>query len=167
MKKNIILILYFIIILNGILFANDEAARSPNGINLPAGYKDWRVVALSQREDNKTLRVIIGNDTAIKAVRDGKTNPWPDGSILAKIVWKNKNHEKWEKAIVPGEFVHVEFMVKDSQKYKETGGWGFARWIGLEQKPYGENSSFVNECFNCHKPVKDNDYVFTSPALMP
>jgi len=152
----------------GIVFsAKNEIPPAPNEIALPQGYKDWWLISSSHREDNKTLRVILGNDVAIKAVREGKTNPWPDGAILGKLVWKDKSHEKWDKATIPGEFVHAEFMIKDSQKYSSTGGWGFARWTGMKQNPYGKDASFVQECFGCHIPVKDNDYVFTHPSLFP
>ncbi len=140
---------------------------SPNGILLPKEYKNWRIIAPSHRTDNNTLRVILGNDTAINAARRGDTNPWPDGAVLAKIVWKDATHEKWPTAQIPGKFVHAEFMFKDSKKYTSTGGWGFARWKGLDQKPYGDDEDFVMECFGCHTPVKDNDYVFTRPAEMP
>jgi hypothetical protein len=156
-----------IISLNGHIFADDNIPPTPNGINLPKNYKDWRVISSSHREDNKSLRVILGNDIAIEAARQGNTNPWTDGSILAKLVWKDTVHPNWEKAIVPGEFVHAEFMVKDSVKYQVTGGWGFARWVGMAQNPYGEDASFVQECFGCHLPVKDNDYVFTHPSPLP
>ncbi|MEN8801382.1 MAG: cytochrome P460 family protein [Thiogranum sp.] len=152
---------------SGTAFAETEVLAAPNGITLPQGYKNWAVIGSSHREDNKTLRVILGNDVAIKAARAGETKPWPDGSILGKLVWKDAVHQKWEKATVPGEFVHAEFMFKDSNQYRDTGGWGFARWKGLDQKPYGADASFVQECFSCHTPVKDNDYVFTHPSPMP
>jgi hypothetical protein len=58
-------------------------------------------------------------------------------------------------------------MIKDAKKYTATGGWGFARWKGKNQKPYGKDAGFVNECFGCHTPVKENDYVFTHPAELP
>ncbi len=146
--------------------ASDTAA-APNGIRLPAGYRSWPVIAVSHREDNKTLRVILGNAVAVEAARRRDTRPWPDGTVLAKIVWKDASHEKWPTATVPGRFVHAEFMVKDAKKYPETGGWGFARWTGLDEKPYGKDATFVMECFNCHTPVKDNDYVFTRAAPLP
>jgi hypothetical protein len=151
----------------GLVFAADLVPSAPNGITIPENYKDWRVVSSSHRDDNKTLRVILGNNKAIEAARSGKTNPWPDGSIMAKVVWKDTVHPNWATAIVPGDFVLAEFMVKDSKKYKETGGWGFARWLGLDQKPYGTDPSFVKECFGCHTPVKNNDYVFTHPSRFP
>ncbi len=149
---------------SGAALAADPA---PNGITLPEGYKNWRMIASSQRTDNNTMRVILGNDKAVEAARAGTTNPWPDGAILAKLVWKNKTLDKWAQAIVPGDFVHAEFMVKDAKKYEATGGWGFARWLGKDQKPYGKDANFVQECFGCHQPVKDRDWVFTEPAALP
>jgi hypothetical protein len=147
--------------------AADNVAPAPNGITLPQGYKDWRVIASSHRTDNKTLRIILGNDIAINAARSGQTNPWPDGSVLAKLVWKEKTDAVWPTAIVPDAFVHAEFMVKDAKKYAATGGWGFARWLGTDQKPYGKDATFVQECFGCHTPVKSNDWVFTHPITLP
>ncbi len=144
-----------------------DVAPAPNGIELPAGYKDWRVIASSHRTDNNSLRVILGNDVAIEAARSGRTNPWPDGAILAKLVWKDATHEVWKAATVPGRFVHAEFMVKDAAKFAETGRWGFARWLGMEQEPYGEDADFAQECFGCHTPMADNDYVFTKPVMLP
>ncbi len=143
-------------------------APAPNGLTLPANYKDWRVIAVSHRTDNESLRAILGNDIAIKAARSGHTNPWPDGTMLAKLVFKDTVHEEdWPTATVPGKFIHAEFMVKDAQKYMQTGGWGFGRWLGDEQKPYGNDAAFVEECFACHTPMQDNDYVFTHPVTLP
>jgi hypothetical protein len=149
-------------------FAGDSpVAPAPNGITMPADYRDWAVVASSHRVDNNTLRVILGNDIAIAAARAGNTRPWPDGTVLCKLVWKDATLGAWEKAVVPGEFVHAEFMFKDTGKWATTGGWGFARWKGMDQTPYGDNASFAQECFGCHTPVKENDYVFTHPAQLP
>lgn len=142
-------------------------AAAPNGIALPEGYKDWRIIAPSSRSDKNHIRVILGNDIAIAAARAGKTNPWPDGSMLAKLAWKNKTDEHWPTATVPGDFVQAEFMIKDARKYAATGGWGFARWVGMDQKPYGQDANFVQECYGCHIPVKANDYLYTHPAVMP
>jgi hypothetical protein len=144
-----------------------KAEPAPNGIALPDGYEDWRVIGVSQRTDNGTLRVVLGNDMAVDAARAGDTNPWPEGSVLAKLVWKNMTLDAWPSAIGPGEFIQVEFMIKESSIYSSTGGWGFARWLGAEKKPYGEDASFVQECFACHTPVKDSDYVFTRPVIIP
>lgn len=138
-------------------------APAPNGITLPEDYKDWRVISSSSRTDNNTMRIIVGNDKAIEAARQGKTNPWPDGAMLGKLIWKNAVNPDWQEAVVPGEFVHSEFMVKDAAKYKDTGGWGYARWIGMEQKSFGQ----PHTCFECHQAVESKDYVFTQPVKLP
>ncbi len=164
---NKILVFLALFIFAGYAVAETGVLPTPNGIDLPTNYKDWKVISSSHRMDNKTLRIILGNEVAIEASRTGKTKSWPEGAILGKLVWKDAIHPKWETAIVPGKFVHAEFMFKDSIKYKETGGWGFARWVGLDQKPYGKDATFVQECFSCHTPVKDNDYVFTHPITLP
>ncbi len=149
------------------VYAANKVAPSPNGIKFPVGYQNWKVISMSHRTDNKTVRVIYGNDKAIKAARSGNTNPWPNGVILGKVVWKQKAATDWQAAIVPDKFVHAEFMFKDSSKYSATGGWGWARWKGLDQKPYGKDANVASECVACHTPVKSNDWVFTEPASLP
>jgi hypothetical protein len=54
-------------------------------------------------------------------------------------------------------------MLKDAHLYKNTDGWGWGRWRGLDLKPYGRDAQFVNECTGCHQPVRGNDYVYTLP----
>jgi len=155
-------------VLVGVVSANHHIPKpSPNGIKFPVGYQNWRVISMSHRVDNKTVRVIYGNDKAIKAARSGKTQPWPNGAIIGKVVWKQKEAGDWKTAIVPGKFVHAEFMFKDADKYASTGGWGWARWKGLEQKPYGKDANVAQECVACHTPVKNKDWVFTEPAMLP
>lgn len=149
------------------VLAADHVKPAPNGITLPENYKDWRVISQTHRLDNSTVRIILGNDIAIEAVRSDNIRPWPKGSIMAKLVWKQKAKENWPTAIAPDTFVHAEFMIKDEDKYKDTGGWGFARWLGMDQIPYGEDKDFSQECFACHMPVKASDYVFTTVAPLP
>lgn len=139
---------------------------APNGITIYTGYMSWKVIAPSYREDKGHIRVITGNDTAVTALRAGR-KPLPDGSILAKVAWKSEKHPDFPVATEPGAFVQVEFMVKDAKKYKDTGGWGFARFVGNDLKPYGKDASFVSECFGCHLPVAKNDYLFTKITNTP
>ncbi|KIH77196.1 cytochrome P460 [Geoalkalibacter ferrihydriticus DSM 17813] len=151
----------------GPAFGESQVKPAPNGITVPDGYQDWRLISSSYREDNKTLRVILGNDKAIEAALAGQTNPWPDGAIIGKLVWKEDRHPQWPSAIIPGELSHIEFMIKDQEKYADTVNWGFARWVGMELTPYGESADFAKECVNCHIPVKDKDYVFSKISPLP
>lgn len=173
MKSYALVILSMLMLITVVSFTKNSHSSgtvvppAPNGIKLPKHFRDWKVIGISHREDNHTLRVILGNDIAVVAARSGNTLPWPDGAALGKLVWKDTSHEVWKMATVPGKFVHAEFMIKDGQAYASTGGWGFARWIGREQTPYGQDADFVKECYGCHMPMKENDYVFTHPAMIP
>ena len=146
------------------LLAADHSVAPSNGISYPDGWQDWASIAVSHRNDNNTMRVILGNDIAVKAARSGQTNPWPDGAILGKVVWKDSTSEDWPAATVPGDFVHAEFMFKDSEQFSDTHGWGWARWVGLEQVAFDDG---MQACIACHTPVRERDWVFTDPAVMP
>ena len=142
----------------------DSTPASSHGIAYPTGWQNWSTIAVSHRTDNSTIRTILGNDIAVKAARSGETNPWPNGAIIGKVVWKDTNLKDWQTATAPGKFVHAEFMFKDSNKYSETYNWGWARWVGLDQKPFQKGAQV---CTTCHTPVKNRDWVFTDPASLP
>lgn len=146
--------------------AGTELPVAPNGIALYPDYMAWKVIAPSYREDKGHIRVITGNEIALAALKAGR-QPLPDGSVLAKVAWKAEKHPAFPVATEPGTFVQVEFMVKDAQKYKDTGGWGFARFVGNDLTPYGKDAGFVAECFGCHTPVANNDYLFTKIVRTP
>lgn len=132
-----------------------------NGIEYIDGYRDWKAMSTTFRFDNNSMRVIYANDIAAKAIEEGKTNTWPNGSIFAKVAWKQEADSTG--VIQSGDFHQVEFMIKDTNKYKDTEGWGWARWRGKDLKPYGNDALFTNECIRCHNPAKNTDYVFTKP----
>jgi Cytochrome P460 len=140
--------------------APGEKLASPMGVTIPDGYRDWRVIAPSQRDDTDEIRVILGNDIAIKAFR-ANTLPFPDGTILAKLAWKRVKSPEFPKTFIPGVAPRIEFMVKNSRKYPSTGGWGFGRFI--DGKP--ADAAVHATCFPCHQAnVKNHDFVFTRYA---
>jgi hypothetical protein len=165
MKRVLLSGLFLSLSITGVAIAAGHPA-APNGIALIEGYRDWQVIAPSYRPDKGQIRVVLGNSIAIHAFHEG-IRPFPDGTIFAKVAWNAAKHPKFPVAEVPAMFAQVEFMIKDSGKYKKTGGWGFARFIGQNYQPYGKDSNFVKECFGCHTPVVDNDFVFTHWAGVP
>jgi len=150
----------------------DEEASPIYGVKIPAGYRDWKLIAVDQllvADKVDQLRAQLGNDIAIKAFKEGKV-PFPDGSIIAAIHWTRVPSEDNNKVLagpfpgalsfVVGSPVNVQFMVKDSKKYAATGGWGFADF--KDGKP--GDKALHETCFACHTPAKDRDYVFTRYA---
>ena len=132
-----------------------------NGIAFLPDYKNWKAISSTERFDNHTIRQILGNDIAIKAIAENHINPWPDGTAFAKIAWHQELDDKGN--IRTAAFYQVEFMIRDSTKYASTLGWGFARWRGTDLKPYGKDAAFANECVSCHSPLRSTNYVFTPP----
>ena len=158
-----------------------EQADPVYGITLPSGYRDWPLITVARvGAPVNDMRAKLGNDVAIKAFRTGAL-PFPDGTIIARLAWKQTTSEEDSQAIGPllekqfgpevakkvlsesfvaGSATNVQFMVKDSKKYASTGGWGFAQFT--DGKSDGE--AVLKTCFPCHAPAKDRDFVFTRYA---
>ncbi|RBQ11405.1 cytochrome P460 family protein [Pedobacter miscanthi] len=138
--------------------------KSPNGIAYLPDYRNWKAISTTERFDNGTIRIIFGNPVAVEAIRTGKINPWPDGTIFAKTAWKQQKAK--DGSVYAGQFVQVEFMIKNAKQYAHTKGWGWARWKGENLLPYGKTVKFDTECISCHRPERNNDYVFTTPLAI-
>ena len=135
------------------------------------GYEDWQTISLSRNE--KVVAAILGNPVMIDAYRAGipaNGKPVPDGAKMAKIHWTPKPNAFFPDATVPGSLVNVDFMVKDSKRFADSGGWGWAvfkydaasdafRPGTTADKPPQANDAKCG--FTCHTVVKANDYVFT------
>ncbi|HCA09255.1 heme-binding domain-containing protein [Chryseobacterium sp.] len=135
---------------------------SPNGVQYTDAFKNWKVISMSTLFDH-SIRVIYGNDIAVKAIETENFHPWPDGSIIVKSVWKQENFADGE--VRAGEFVNAQFMVKDTKKYTDTEGWGFAKFSGNDLHPTGKTASFAKEsCIACHRQLAEKTgYLFDVP----
>jgi Cytochrome P460 len=132
-----------------------------NGLPFDPAFATWKPISTTDRGDNNTVRFILGNDVAVRAAQSGSISPWPDGTRFAKVAWQQERGP--DGLIHPGRFVQLELMVKDAQRYKQTEGWNWGRWRGLDLKPYGMDAQFVDECTGCHQPLGGNDFVYTLP----
>jgi hypothetical protein len=136
------------------------------------GYEDWAVIAIS--ENGGKIAVILGNPVMIAAFKEGipdNGKPFPDGAMMAKIHWIPKIQETYPgPPKVPGVQHDADFMVKDSKRFADSGGWGWAAFEhdaasdtfrpgGLTDSPPQANDAKCG--FACHTIVKARDYVFT------
>jgi len=136
--------------------------KALNGITYIPDYKNWQPISSTERFDNGTMRIIFGNDIAVKAIKNNSIRPWPNGTIFAKVAWAQQQDK--DGNVSTGEFKQIEYMIKDDKKYASTKGWGFARFKTPKMVPYGKSIAFTNECVNCHRPLKNEDFVFTMPV---
>ena len=147
--------------------------RVPGGLAFSEfrGYEAWQVVSISQ--DGPLMAAILANPVMIDAYAagvPGNGRPFPDGAKMAKIHWNPKKMDVFPSATVPGTQHDVDFMVKDSRRFADSGGWGwavfkydaasdtFAPGTTADQPPQANDA----KCgFVCHTIVKTRDYVFT------
>ena len=145
------------------------APTQPNGVELPAGVLDWKIIGIASRETDMpagNIRVIVGNDIAVEAARSGETNPWPEGSMLAHYVWAAGDNPVAPDTINPVAFNAITLMVKNSGEYGADGGWAYGVWSGADLT--AADPDFDRACVNCHTSnVADNDFVFTKPGSLP
>jgi hypothetical protein len=137
------------------------------------GYEQWETINVSQ--SGPLIAVILGNKTMIDAYRaghPGNGKPFPDGAMMAKIHWlATKNQAAPGQPTVGGAQHDVDFMVKDSKRFGDVGGWGYAFFkydaatdtftpgTTADQPPQANDA----KCgVACHTIVKAKDYVFTA-----
>jgi hypothetical protein len=147
--------------------------KVPNGLAFSEfkGYEGWQTISISH---GGMLAVILGNPAMIDAYKagiPGNGKPFPDGAKMAKIHWNPKTNEIAPgQPLVAGTLHDVDFMVKDSKRFADSGGWGYAEFEydaasdtfrpgTLSDKPPQANDAKCG--FGCHTIVKKQDYVFT------
>ena len=149
----------------------------PNGLAFSEfrGYENWAVIAIS--ENGGKIAVITGNSAMIDAYKEGvpgNGKPFPDGAKMAKVHWNPKKQEAYPgPPTVPGNQLDADFMVKDSKRFADSGGWGWGSFeydtasdtfspSTLTHKPPQGNDAKCG--FACHTIAKTRDYVFTEYA---
>ena len=148
-------------------FVPEPGGPTANNLQLPPGFQDWPFIGVTRRTDNGTIRVITGNSIAVEAARAGNTDPWPNGSILADLVWAQSDNPLWADMYGPGNFNALVTMHKNAENYEEDGGWAYGLWAGQDLLP-SDNVMFDRDCVMCHMEfAPDNDDVFMRVAEMP
>jgi hypothetical protein len=148
------------------VYAQDKySLKSPGGIAFAdfKGYEDWAVIS-SARTD--VLKVIVGNPTIVKAFKagvPGNGQPFPDGSRMVKLQWKPKKSTDAPFDVeVPDTFSQAFVMEKDSKRFPNSGGWGYAVFnYDAKSDKFTPDAASPADCGHaCHVAVKSKDYVF-------
>ena len=149
------------------------AAKVPGGLAMAEfrGYESWQAIGFSVNDRISAL--ILGNPAMIDAYKagfPGNGKPIPDGARMAKIHWIPKKSEFFPTTTVPGAQHDVDFMVKDSKRFADSGGWGYAvfKYDAASDKfrpgTTADNPPQAHDAkcgFECHTIVEKRDYVFT------
>lgn len=153
---------------------NKDTVQVPGGLALSEcrGYEDWPAVAVSLPEEpDVKLNLIVANSTMMDAYRagiPGDGEPFPDGSKIMKILWKPKQNAVAPFAVkVPDVLAGIGCMVKDSKRFPDTGGWGYAQFdYDPASDTFTPNTSLQGSDATCgaacHTAAEATDYVFTA-----
>ena len=142
------------------------ALKSPSGIAFSdfRGYEHWAVVSSAQTEE--VLKVIVANPEMIDAYQagvPGNGKPFPDGSKIVKLQWKpKKSTEAPFDVNVPDTFTQAFVIEKDSKRFPNSGGWGYALFnYEAASDTFTVDPSGVADCGHaCHVAVKAKDHIF-------
>jgi hypothetical protein len=171
----------FIAVLLAIAVNMAMAAQDKYTVTVPGGlafsefrgYEDWQSVSVSKTEH--AFAIILANPVMIEAYRSGipgNGKPFPDGAKIAKIHYKPvKSAEAPDPTTeVPGTLLNVDFMEKDSKRFPDGGGWGYAAFnhdaASDTFAPATENDTppQANDAkcgVACHTIVQAKNYIFT------
>src|SRR5215813_7926130 len=127
------------------------------------GYEDWQVVSSARTDE--VLKVIVANPTMIAAYRagvPGNGKPFPDGSKIAKLQWKPKKSTDAPFVVdVPDTFSQAFLMEKDSKRFPNSGGWGYALFnYDPASDKFTADPSPADCGHACHVAVKAKDHIF-------
>ena len=136
------------------------------------GYETWQVVSVSHpaadsEMSGEVLNVIVANPVMIDAYVagiPGNGKPFPDGAKTAKIQYiPKKSAEAPSNTAIPDRLRNVAFMMKDSKRFANSGGWGYGVFNydsgSAKFKPEGTGAACG---VGCHAIVKTKDNVFTA-----
>ena len=154
-----------------VLFARGQekdkySLKSPGGIAFSdfRGYEDWADVSSARTDE--ILKVIVANPTMIKAFKagvPGNGRSFPDGSMIVKLQWKHKKSTEAPFVVeVPDVFSQAFVMEKDSKRFPNSGGWGYAVFnYDAASDTFTPDAKSPSDCgYACHTPVKAKDYIF-------
>jgi len=138
-------------------------AASADDIKPPSDYRHWFHVNTMIVDKASPLFDALGgmhnvyvNAAGEAALKAGR--PYPDNTMFVTDL-----HDVTvsDGSYVEGPRKALAVMVKDAEAYVATGGWGFQLFAGGDAgKPLVTDAA--TQCFACHQPKKDQDYVYST-----
>ena len=186
-ERIIRIVLFAGIAVSGVVSVGIAAQQDKYSVKVPGGlgfaefrgYEDWKPVGPSATDAVHVIRLMVANPTMIQAYKEGipaNGKPFPDGSKIVKILWNQKSITDPPFAAstpdtVPGPLKEVEFIEKDSKRFADTHGWGYAAFeydpatdtftpVGMDGKPPQGHDAKCGA--TCHGLAATTDFIFTA-----
>jgi Cytochrome P460 len=149
--------------------------KVPNGLAFSEfkGYEGWQLISISY--NGGRMAAILGNPAMIDAYKagiPGNGKAFPNGAKIAKIHWDPINNKFAPgPPLVPNTLHDIDFMVKDTNRFADGGGWGYAVFeydpptATFRPGNSTDHPPQVNDAkcgAACHTIAAKQDYVFTT-----
>ena len=139
-----------------------SALKGDNSVQFPDNFRRWVHVgtgvimpgANPQLMSEEGMHHIFANGKAVNGYSSGN---FADGSI---IVYELREAQQKNGAIFEGDRKRVDVMIKNSNLYKDTGGWRFERFWGNDQA-HNAVLDPGTSCFQCHSKANTHGFVFS------
>lgn len=145
-----------------VLFSAFSGLEDSEQVPYPTGYRNWThvksKVAMSSNPSNKntsTYHHIYANDLALQGYKTGK---FPKGSIIVADFIAAVDSSA---ALFEGQRKYIDVMIRNTEQYASTGGWGFEEFDKDSKTARKVNLVNAQACFNCHKGQAVNEFVFS------
>jgi hypothetical protein len=157
----------------GLAQAPPQLRASGDKVNFPERFADGALYATVDRADNKQAReLFVAPPAALEAARKGE--PLPDGTVLTLVQYRAQLDAAENPVKGPdGRFVKGDLFAYTVME--KRAGWGAdvpdeirnGDWLYQaftpDRKP-NEKANLV-ACFQCHKPLDKQDFVFSYDRL--
>lgn len=122
-------------------------------------FDSLKLITARYRDDSNELRMVYGNDLAIKGLRNPDYK-FEKGAVIYKLAYPAISDPAFISSKTPGHgYIRYQAMKYDPSKY--ATGWGYAIF-GYDGKTFPGNPKETQDtCIACHDLVKDRNYVFS------
>lgn len=136
-------------------------AQRELSVDYPSGYRSWQHIKTMIIQPGHPLEDPFGgihhvyaNAEAMSGLNNGE---YADGAVF---VFDLLDYENSEKLIVETKRKRLDVMRRDSDKFAETGGWGYTTFAG-DSNTVRVQQDVVSACYGCHIGAKKTGYVFS------
>src|SRR5262249_27506426 len=143
------------------------ACAGGDKITFPENYEAGVLFTTVDRSDNKQFREFYTTAAALEAAKKGE--PLPDGTVITMLQYAAKldaqgNPEKDANGrFIKGNLIGYAVMEKRAgwgAEYPDNVRNGEWEYQAFKADKSGNTGANLSACFNCHKPLDKQDYVY-------
>ena len=138
------------------------AQQGAPAVEYPEGYRTWAHVKSSFTGPTSPRFATSGGFQHIyaneQAIRGYRTRVFPEGSV---IVFDWLESTEANGAFTEGARRQVDVMVRDSVRFRASGGWGFQRFVKDSRTEHAATPT-PQQCHTCHANLARDGLVLSS-----